>query len=185
MSMDTDVLRKAFSKFATGVSIVTSKDEEGGLIGLTMSSFNTVSLDPPLVLFSVKNSAYSLPKMEAAKAFAINVLSDEQSHLSDQFARQGVDKWSAIKYEDGVTACPLLPGAIARFECQPYARHVAGDHTIFIGEVVDYAFCDDANPLVFFQGGYRRLVEHKDALKEVSKQEAIDNTADVCTSSVR
>jgi flavin reductase (DIM6/NTAB) family NADH-FMN oxidoreductase RutF len=167
MTIDTNVLRRAFGQFPTGIAIVTARDDEGGLIGLTMSSFNTVSLDPPLVLFSVKNNAFSLHKMRMADAYAVNVLSDDQSHLSDRFARQGADKWSETDYRPGVTECPLLPGALASFECRPHATHVAGDHTIFIGEIIDYAFRDDAKPLVFFQGGYRRLFDHPPHLKQV------------------
>lgn len=163
MSIDTGVLRKAFGQFPTGIAIVTAQDGEGGLIGLTMSSFNTVSLDPPLILFSVKNNAYSLPKMRQAGAFAVNVLSDDQSHLSDRFSRQGGDKWSEIQYTSGVTECPLLPDALACFECRPFAQHKAGDHTIFIGEIVNYAFRDNAKPLVFFRGGYRRLLDEQAA----------------------
>ena len=157
MSVDPRAFRKALSQFATGVAVITARGEADAAIGLTMSSFNSVSLDPPLVLFSVDRRAMSLPAMLAAKGFAVNILGREQEALSNQFAKSLGDKWSRVEHSVGHAQAPLLHGALAHFECEPYAHHDGGDHVIFIGRVIRFTARDDGDPLVFFRGQYHGL----------------------------
>lgn len=149
--------RRALGEFATGVAIVTAVGRDGELIGMTMSSFNSVSLEPPLVLFSVDRRAHSLPPMLAARGFAINVLARDQEHLSNQFARALSDKWAAVRISVGHAQAPLIAGALAHFECEPYAHHDGGDHVIFVAHVLRHAIHGEAAPLIFFRGRYRDL----------------------------
>ena len=124
---------------------------------MTMSSFNSVSLDPPLILFSVDRNANSLSAMRAAEGYAVNILGRRQEQLSNQFARALGDKWSSVEHTLGHAQAPLLAGAIAHFECRPWAQHDGGDHVIFIGEVVRHSFNPDGEPLVFFRGKYHSV----------------------------
>lgn len=154
---DHRAFRRALSQFPTGVAVVTACTDADTAIGMTMSSFNSVSLDPPLVLFSVARSARSLPAMLAAKGYAVNVLSREQEALSNQFAKSLGDKWNDVKHSLGYAQSPLIHDALAHFECEPYAHHDGGDHVIFIGRVVRFAAREDYEPLVFFRGNYHNI----------------------------
>jgi len=158
--MDGKVFRQALGEFATGVAVITAEGPDGEPIGMTMSSFNSVSIDPPLVLFSVDRRAHSLPAMERAKGFAVNVLAREQEDISNRFARALSDKWAEVKRTIGHAQAPLITGALAHFECEPYARHDGGDHVIFVARVLRHAVRAGAPaPLVFFRGRYRDLVD--------------------------
>ena len=159
-------LRAHFATFATGIAIVTAAGAERNPIGITVSSFNTVSLDPPLVLFSLNRTALSLPGLVAAPAFAVNVLGHDQLSLSTRFARGGSDKWSGVPYETGLGDAPLLSDVIARFECTPYSRHDGGDHEILLGRVERMSLCRDAEPLLFFKGGYRKIATDEENVPE-------------------
>ncbi len=154
MSFDTRAFRHALSQFATGVAVITARGPSDEAIGLTMSSFNSVSLDPPLVLFSVDRRAMSLAAMLAAKGYAVNILSRGQETLANGFAKSLGDKWVDVKHSVGHAEAPLLHGALAHFECEPYAHHDGGDHVIFIGRVVRFTANSDDDPLVFFRGKY-------------------------------
>lgn len=155
---DAQALRRTFGRFATGVAVVTAKGADGALIGLTMSSFNSVSLDPPLVLFSIGCSAYSLNAMLEARSFGINLLSRAQRDLSDRFAKAQTDKWRDVAHVVSDLEAPLLDGALAHFECRPYAHYDGGDHVIFVVRVLRFsALAGDEGPLVFFGGRYRSL----------------------------
>ncbi|MFE1600448.1 flavin reductase family protein [Methylobacterium sp. ID0610] len=154
MTFDQRAFRTALSHFVTGVAVITARGPDGEAIGLTMSSFNSVSLDPPLILFSVDRRARSLPAMQAADGFAVNILSRSQEALSNQFARSLGDKWNAVEHTAGHAEAPLLKGAIAHFECAPYAQHDGGDHVIFLGRVVRFTADGQEQPLVFFRGRY-------------------------------
>ncbi len=154
---DQKQLRTALGQFATGVAVITAQDAAGGLIGLTMSSFNSVSLDPPLILFSVDRRANSLKALLDAEGYAVNILSRDQEELSNRFARALSDKWSNVEHSLGHAQAPLLHGAIAHFECAPYGQHDGGDHVIVVGRVLRFAFNPDAEPLVFFRGKYHSL----------------------------
>jgi flavin reductase (DIM6/NTAB) family NADH-FMN oxidoreductase RutF len=154
-------LRRALGQFATGVAVVTAEAADGSVIGLTMSSFNSVSMDPPLVLFSIDRKAFSLKAMSEAKGYAVNILGRGQEDLSNKFAKALGDKWTAVEHTLGHCAAPLLAGALAHFECEPYAQYDGGDHLIFVGRVVRFA-ADAANePLIFFRGAYRGLARHE------------------------
>lgn len=156
--MEDRGFRRALGEFATGVAIVTARGPGGELVGMTMSSFNSVSVDPPLVLFSVDRKAMSLPAMREAKGFAVNVLARDQENLSNQFARALTNKWDQVKTSVGHAEAPLISGALAHFECAPYAYYNGGDHLIFVVRVVRYAVQPDAPaPLTFFRGRYRDL----------------------------
>ncbi|HWW46408.1 MAG TPA: flavin reductase family protein [Xanthobacteraceae bacterium] len=155
---DDRQFRFALGEFATGVAVITARSKSGELIGMTMSSFNSVSLDPPLILFSVDRKALSLPAMEEAEGYAVNVLAKHQASIANQFARRMADKWSDIERTVGHAEAPLINGALAHFECTPYATYDGGDHVIFVGRVVRYAtHPQKPAPLVFFRGRYQNL----------------------------
>ncbi len=154
MSFDASQFRSALGQFPTGVAVITAQDSEDRRIGITMSSFNAVSIDPPLVLFSLDRRALSLEAMQNADHYAVNVLSREQQEISNKFARALEDKWENVTIETKVTGAPLLSGALAHFECKPYAQYDGGDHVIFVGEVVSFTSSDHSTPLVFCRGRY-------------------------------
>lgn len=156
-TFDPRAFRQALGHFATGVAIVTARTSQGESVGMTMSSFNSVSLDPPLVLFSVAKSAYSLPAMQQARGFGINILSQDQQHLSNRFARALDDKWQDVDHTPGAHDAPLISGAIAHFECEPFARHDGGDHEIFLARVLRFSAPGLGDPLIFFRGRYHAL----------------------------
>jgi flavin reductase (DIM6/NTAB) family NADH-FMN oxidoreductase RutF len=160
MSFDPREFRRALGQFATGVAVITAQNPRGEAVGMTMSSFNSVSLDPPLILFSVDRRAYSLPEMLAAKGYAVNILSRSQEHLSNQFAKALSDKWVAVEHTLGHEEAPLIRGALANFECEPYAHYDGGDHVIFVGKVLRFCASEDAKvqPLIFWRGKYHGLV---------------------------
>jgi flavin reductase (DIM6/NTAB) family NADH-FMN oxidoreductase RutF len=157
----TDVpFRRALGEFATGVAVITAQGQGEDLIGMTMSSFNSVSLDPPLVLFSVDRKANSLPAMLQAKGFAVNILAREQENISNRFAKALSDKWADVKRTVGHAEAPLITGALAHFECEPYANYDGGDHVVFVVRVIRHAVrAGNPAPLIFFRGRYRDVVD--------------------------
>lgn len=156
--LDKAEYRAALGRFVTGVAVVTTTDAEGRRIGLTINSFNSVSLDPPLVLWSLANCAPSLAAFTAAGHFAVNVLACSQRDLAMQFARPRQDKFEGVDIVPGVKDLPLLRGAIATFECRTHERLEGGDHTIFLGRVERIRFFDD-KPLVYYRGRFSELTE--------------------------
>jgi flavin reductase (DIM6/NTAB) family NADH-FMN oxidoreductase RutF len=156
---DTRRFRNAFGRFPTGVVIVTAVTPDGARIGMTVSSFNSVSLDPPLVLFSVHRQAHTFPIWQRIGSYAINILSEEQETLSNQFARAKGEKWDGVMPLTGATGVPIMPNACAVLECQAHARHDGGDHEIFVGRVMEIHdhSVNRGRPLVFFEGRYRQL----------------------------
>jgi len=157
MSFTSRDFRDAFGSFATGVTIVTATAPGGQRIGLTVSSFNSVSLEPALVLFSVGRESESLDALLEADAFAVNVLSDDQTRLSIRFADTGDGKWDQVEATTGVTGAPLIAPVLASFECEPYGQHDGGDHVIFVGRVVSLVVADQGSPLVFYRGQYHQI----------------------------
>lgn len=155
--LDTRAFRQALGQFATGVAVITAQGGDGHALGMTMSSFNSVSVDPPLILFSIDRKAFSLPAMLDARGYAVNILGRDQEHLSNKFARALGDKWSAVEHTLGHEAAPLIAGALAHFECVPYAHYDGGDHVIFVGRVVKFTAYPHHEPLIFFRGAYRSL----------------------------
>lgn len=152
---DPLALRRALGQFPTGVCVVTARVGDD-LLGMTMSSFNALSLDPALVLFSIDRRARGLPQWEQAQAYAIHALAETQQALSNRFARPGA-KWEGIDHSPGHGDAPLLPGAAARFECAAHARHDGGDHVLFIARITRFTAHPERRPLVFAQGRYAGL----------------------------
>ena len=157
-SFSSQEFRAALGMFATGVTIVTARTSDGSVIGLTVNSFNSVSLDPPLVLWSLATAAASLPAFRAGSHYAINVLAAGQKALAERFALKGADRWAGVQFTDGMGGAPLLTGACATFECFNRSRYEEGDHVIFVGEVERCTWRDGASPLLFHGG--RFYTEH-------------------------
>ncbi|KJZ09398.1 flavin reductase [Halomonas sp. S2151] len=150
--------REALGHYASGITIITTQlDEEP--IGFTCQSFYSVSMDPPLVSFSVKAGSYSYPRIRQAGRFAVNILSRDQASLSNQFARQGDDKWRGIDWRPSPSGNPVIADCLYWLGCQIHAEHAAGDHLIVIGEVkaLKPGVTKPAPPLLYYQGQYRGL----------------------------
>ena len=150
--------RQSLAMFATGVTIVTARAADGSLVGLTANSFNSVSLDPPLVLWSLARAAASLSAFSTGSHYAINILAADQHELALRFATKGVNRFADVVFEDGAGGAPLLAGAAASFECFNRSRYFEGDHVIFVGEVERCARRIGASPLLFHGG--RFYTEH-------------------------
>lgn len=157
-AFDKRSFRNALGTFATGVAVVTTRTADGVEVGLTVNSFNSVSLDPPLVLWSLASHLPVRPALEACEHYAVNILADDQQWLSQRFASRDADKFVGVAYESGIDGTPLLLGCCARFECRNVQRHPGGDHLIFVSEVVRFDRFD-RDPLLFFSGAYRRLAD--------------------------
>jgi 3-hydroxy-9,10-secoandrosta-1,3,5(10)-triene-9,17-dione monooxygenase reductase component len=152
-TIDPNALRNALGQYATGVAIVTTIDGAGRPAGLTVNSFASVSLDPPLVLWSLALNSSCLPAFEACSHFAVNVLTAEQIVLSNRFATNGIDKFADVEWSAGLGGAPVLKHVGAVFECRNEIRYAGGDHTIFIGRVERFAH-GEAAPLLFHAGRY-------------------------------
>lgn len=150
---DPSGFRQALGSFATGVTVITSIDENGEPVGVTVSSFNSVSLDPPLVLWSLAKDALSLPVFKRSDYFCVHVLAASQQAISCRFASKGLDKFDGIEWTKGHANTPLLSKYAARFQCKTTHQYEGGDHIIFVGEVFEYDQ-DDTAPLVFHGGKY-------------------------------
>lgn len=161
--------RRALGAFTTGVTIVTARGSSGELAGVTANSFSSVSLDPPLVLWSLAKSAYSRPTYCESEYFAIHILAASQEALSNRFASRGQDKFADTAFEEGIGGTPLLAGCSARFQCKVVHQYEGGDHIIFVGEVVDLVESNEV-PLAYHGGKYaiaalktsKKLVESAD-----------------------
>jgi flavin reductase (DIM6/NTAB) family NADH-FMN oxidoreductase RutF len=143
--------------FPTGVTVVTARDADGRPLGLTVSSFNSVSLAPPLVVWSLSDHLACVPAFENAAVYAINVLAEDQQDISQRFAGSADDRFAGLDFDEGTDGVPILRGCCAWFECRPFARHPGGDHIVFIGEVTRFGRDAGLRPLLFQSGGYRRL----------------------------
>ena len=152
MTLDQRELRDALGCFATGVTIVTTQASRGPL-GMTANSFASVSLDPPLVLWSPARKSLRFPAFETAPFFAIHILAEDQIDLSNHFASSG-EEFRGIAYRKGEGDTPLLDGCAACFECAHSAGHDGGDHLIVVGEVLRMTRTDK-RPLLYYRGGYR------------------------------
>ena len=152
-AFDPREFRQALGSFATGVTIITTRAPDGTPLGLTVNAFNSVSLNPPLVLWSLENKALSLPVFREAPHWAVHVLASDQEELSGRFARRGGSKFAGLTLEQGVGGIPLLTGCTARFQCRNAFQYEGGDHVIFVGEVQHFDRTDAA-PLVFHGGRY-------------------------------
>lgn len=148
--------RDTLGMFATGITVVTTRTPDGEPIGLTVNSFNSVSLEPPLIVWSLTSNLPSTPLFENAEYYAINVLAEDQEALSQRFASRAGERFAGLEFDEGVGGVPLLRGCCARFECRNTVRHPGGDHVVFISEVVGFDRSERA-PLIYFGGAYRRL----------------------------
>jgi len=140
--------------FATGVTIVTARTPAGVLVGLTANSFNSVSLNPPLVLWSLSQAASSMAALSTGSHYAINILAADQKELAERFASRREDRWLDVSFTEGVCGAPLLTGAAATFECFNRSRYEEGDHVIFVGEVERCGHRPGAAPLLFHGGKF-------------------------------
>ena len=159
-TFDTREFRRALGCFPTGVAIITTSDANGRPVGLTCNSFSSVSLDPPLVLWSLRKQSKLLPAFLDHPAFAVNLLTDDQSELSARFASGAIeDKFAGVPYTVADGGAPLLTDCLARFHCREFARHEAGDHVVFIGEVDHFDQGRGEGALVYYRGAYKMLAE--------------------------
>jgi flavin reductase (DIM6/NTAB) family NADH-FMN oxidoreductase RutF len=151
--IDYRPLRNALGRFATGVAVITTCTQDGKKEGLTCNSFSAVSLDPPLVLWSLRRDAASLASFMASGCFAVSVLSAGQSHLCRHFATACEDKFDSMFHREGLGNCPLLDEALATFECTVETALPGGDHMVFLGRVKRATY-RDGEPLIFSAGRY-------------------------------
>lgn len=157
---DSKQYRYALGCFPTGVAIITALDGQGRACGLTCNSFSSVSLDPPLVLWSLRKQSSSIQIFRDTDAFAINVLAGDQGALSGRFASSAIaDKFTGIAYESGYAGVPLISDCVARFHCSMHQQHDAGDHIIFIGQVRQFERVREDDPLVFCKGAYMMVTQ--------------------------
>ena len=157
MTLDPDSYRSVLGRFASGITVVTARDATGRDVGMTASAFCSVSLHPPLVQVCVDRKASMFDALMHASRFGINILAAEQEALSRRFAAiESSHRFDGIGYERGESGVVLLDDALAHLECTTVARHEAGDHMIFIGEV-ERATARDARPLLYYRGGYAQL----------------------------
>ena len=152
----TETFKQVMGAFCSGVVIVTGMDGERPL-GVTAQSFTSLSLDPPLILFCPARTSTTWPDLERTGRFCINILGAHQEHLGRQFARSGGDKFAGIPWERSPKGCPRLAGSIAFVDCTVADIHEAGDHFIVVGRVEDLGVGQPRDPLLFYQGAFRRI----------------------------
>jgi flavin reductase (DIM6/NTAB) family NADH-FMN oxidoreductase RutF len=157
MEFDSRAFRNALGRFATGVCLITVVDEKGGALALTANSFSSVSLEPPLVLWSLQNNSEVYDAFSRPRYFAINVLTAGQLEHSNRYAKKGDHQLAAEHYSAGRFGAPIIENALASFECELEVTHEGGDHLIIVGRVLDMQQSDDGDPLLFYCGSYREL----------------------------
>lgn len=150
-------LRAVLGAFATGIAVVTTRDAQGAQRAITVNSFSSVSLDPPLILFCLDKAAFHYEGFASAEAFAVNILSAGQEALSNRFASEAEDGFEDLETEALATGSPILAGALAALDCRREAAHDAGDHQILIGRVAALRAPRAADPLLYFRGAYAGL----------------------------
>jgi flavin reductase (DIM6/NTAB) family NADH-FMN oxidoreductase RutF len=155
--IDAQTFRHALSRFPSGVTVVTVRDDAGRDYGMTVSAFASLSLEPPLVLVCIGDDATIAGAVAAAGQFAVSVLSETQDELARRFAEPDVDRFTGTKVTRGTTGLALIDGSAVQLECAIVARHRGGDHTIVVGEVLAATAVEDGRPLVYQRGEYRRL----------------------------
>jgi flavin reductase (DIM6/NTAB) family NADH-FMN oxidoreductase RutF len=154
--MEPQELRRVMGHFATGVTVITTKDQDGNLNGLTANAFMSLSLDPPLVLISVDKGAQCYACFNLQNGFTVNFLSEDQEEVSRRFATKGIDKFADLRWHAGDNGAAILDSALGYVECRITQCYDGGDHTIVVGEVVN-ANAIGERPLLFFKGQYQRL----------------------------
>jgi flavin reductase (DIM6/NTAB) family NADH-FMN oxidoreductase RutF len=161
-AFDHRQFRDALAQFATGVTIVCTRAPNGRYVGFTANSFNSVSLDPPLILWTIARRSVSLGVFESAERYVVNVLSSEQADLARRFSRPHEDRFAGVAHRLGWSDAPLIDGCVAWLECRHHARHPAGDHVVFVGEVVTVERAH-GNALMFHQGRFTSTGSSSDA----------------------
>lgn len=150
-SFDATEFRSTLGYFATGVTVITARRADGQPIGMTCNSFSSLSLDPPLIQWSIANSSRNHAVVRYAQFFAVHVLDASQNHLCKQFSARDGDRFAGLDLEAGLHNMPLLKDCLARFECETHAQHAAGDHTLIIGQVLRLKRWN-GRPLIFYRG---------------------------------
>ncbi len=158
MPINKDEFRAALSRFASGVTVVTTKDADGNLHGLTVSAFCSLSLEPPLILICIDKYTASHYAFEQSNHFVVNVLREDQTHHSNHFATPLADKFDSIAYNLGIEGIPVLEDALVNLECRLVNAHDNGDHTIFVGQI-EKSHVSDGKPLVYFHGNYQAILD--------------------------
>ncbi len=156
MTISPTEFRAALSRFASGITVLTLRDDAGVDHGMTVSAFSSLSLHPPLVLACVDDDATMRDRFHVGAVFAAHILGEEQASLSSRFADRDADRFEGLTVERGFHDVPLLEGALARLECQVESLLPGGDHTIVVGRVLE-AEVREGEPLVYYRGGYRQL----------------------------
>jgi len=157
MTFDSFAFRRALGSFATGVAVVTAQDSAGTHRGITVNSFSSVSLEPPLILFCLDRAALSFDCFSAAEHFAVNVLSAEQHELSVRFSTATADKWDGVAYDLWPGDLPVLCDCLANLVCRRESLYEGGDHVIVVGRVERLHTAGEGDPLIYFQSSYRSL----------------------------
>lgn len=158
MSFDSRALRNAFGRFATGICVVTANSAETGPMGMTINSFSSVSLEPPLVMWSLQNNSECFGLFTQARQFAINILADDQLEHSMRYARKSEHALLPDHFRIGSNGAPVLRGALASFECDLWRSYEGGDHVLLVGRVKTLHNRPTGKPLLFFGGAYRQLL---------------------------
>jgi 3-hydroxy-9,10-secoandrosta-1,3,5(10)-triene-9,17-dione monooxygenase reductase component len=159
--MDTRGLRNVLGCYVTGVAVITTRSANGRHVGVTVNSFSSVSLDPPLILFSLVKTAGVLAHFQQAEQFSVNILSHRQEALSNMFARPSTASWQDVEYTDGEAGCALVAGCVAHLECRRHSEIDGGDHRIFLASVTGFHLQRAEDPLVFYRGRYGTYVRDK------------------------
>jgi flavin reductase (DIM6/NTAB) family NADH-FMN oxidoreductase RutF len=177
LPFDSHAFRNALGTFPTGVAVITTLDGCGSPAGLTCNSFSSVSLEPPLVSWSMRKASRSIEVFRRTSGFTINVLADDQNEISGRFASSRIsDKFAGVGWRPGHRGMPVIEGSLASFECETFAVHDAGDHLIFIGEVKRFEQGRQDEPLVFYKGAYMMLTQSLRDLVARSDTVTIDLT---------
>ncbi|MEO5857688.1 MAG: flavin reductase family protein [Pyrinomonadaceae bacterium] len=156
MPVSSADFRSALSRFASGVTVVTTKDATEKPFGITVSAFCSVSLDPPLVLICIEKTTGSHHAFEQSGRFTVNILSSNETNISDHFASLIEDKFAGVDHAVDEHGIPILSGSIATLQCKLFRALDGGDHSIFLGEV-EHVIVRDAEPLIYYKGGYRHI----------------------------
>ena len=154
LAFDSKEYRRALGTYPTGVTVVTTLAPDGAPVGITVNSFASLSLEPPLVLWALNTGSASLGAFDRAQYFAVNILAEDQVELSRRFASPAANKFSHLEVHAGIEGVPLIAGCAACLECRAAARHNGGDHILFIGHVERFGYDAQKRPLVFFAGKY-------------------------------
>ena len=156
MPIDPRQLRHVLGQFATGITVIATRSDDGDLVGLTANSFGALSLDPPLITWALRLNSSNLPVFQGAGQFVVNVLSEAQVDVSRRFASNTGNKFEGVSFALGQSGLPLIHGAAAWFECRTISQQIVGDHCLFIAAVETFARSDSA-PLIFHGGAYFTL----------------------------